>query len=70
MQKFAYQMRKEKEENDSNLDEETKKFEEKHDIERIFKPEHHDKLVISIVDTGIGIKKKDRRRLFKLFGTL
>jgi signal transduction histidine kinase len=29
-----------------------------------------DKIVIKVVDTGIGIKKKDRLKLFKLFGTL
>lgn len=29
-----------------------------------------DKLVITVIDTGVGIKKKDRRKLFKLFGTL
>ena len=36
----------------------------------LIKPDDHDKLVISVIDTGIGIKKKDRRKLFKLFGTL
>ena len=29
-----------------------------------------DKIVISVIDTGIGIKKKDRIKLFKLFGIL
>ena len=29
-----------------------------------------DKLVISVQDTGIGIKNKDRIKLFKLFGKL
>lgn len=27
-------------------------------------------MVISVIDTGIGIKKKDRIKLFKLFGCL
>jgi len=39
--------------------------------ETISKPtEDFDKLVISVIDTGIGIVKKDRQKLFKLFGTL
>lgn len=29
-----------------------------------------DKLVISVIDSGIGIKPRDKIRLFKLFGTL
>ena len=29
-----------------------------------------DKLVISVIDSGIGIKPRDKRRLFKLFGCL
>ena len=29
-----------------------------------------DKVVISVTDTGIGIKMKDQDKLFKLFGTL
>ena len=29
-----------------------------------------DKLVISVTDTGIGIKNKNRLKLFKLFGKL
>ena len=32
--------------------------------------EEFDKLVISVIDSGIGIKKKDKLKLFKLFGTL
>ena len=46
-------------------------FELERQPEEICKPiEDFDKLVISIIDTGIGIKKKDRAKLFKLFGTL
>ena len=41
------------------------------DPQNIFKPDDlFDKLVISVMDTGIGIKKKDQAKLFKLFGTL
>jgi signal transduction histidine kinase len=29
-----------------------------------------DKLVIKVKDTGVGIKSKDRIKLFKLFGKL
>jgi signal transduction histidine kinase len=37
----------------------------------MFKPEtKRDKLVISVIDSGIGIKPKDKLRLFKLFGCL
>ena len=47
------------------------KFEYEHQVSTIFKPEvDHDKLVISVTDTGIGIKKPDIVKLFKLFGTL
>ena len=50
---------------------ETSKFDKEHKIEMIFEPEdRNDKLVISVIDTGIGIKKKDKVKLFKLFGCL
>jgi hypothetical protein len=40
-------------------------------MQKIFEPiKGRDKIVISVVDSGIGIKKKDRIRLFKLFGCL
>jgi len=40
-------------------------------VHRHFYPEvKRDKLVISVIDSGIGIKKKDRKKLFKLFGSL
>ena len=29
-----------------------------------------DKIIIEVVDSGIGIKKKDKKKLFKLFGCL
>ena len=47
------------------------KFVEEHNIKTIFQPViEKDKLVISVHDTGIGIKKRDILKLFKLFGTL
>ena len=47
------------------------KFEKQHRFEDIYSPVYkRDKIVIKVVDTGIGIKKKDRLKLFKLFGTL
>ena len=40
-------------------------------VKDIFEPMlDRDKIVICVSDTGIGIKKKDKRKLFKLFGTL
>ena len=42
-----------------------------HKIESVFMTNpQYDKIVISVIDTGIGIKPEDRRRLFKLFGTV
>ena len=47
---------------------EASNFEREHKIETIFEPEVGvDKLVISVIDTGIGIKRKDKIKLFKLF---
>jgi len=47
------------------------RFEDDHKIHTIFEPlDTKDKLVISVTDTGIGIKKSDIIKLFKLFGTL
>jgi K+-sensing histidine kinase KdpD len=47
------------------------KFEKQHRFEDIYAPHNaRDKIVIKVVDTGKGIKKKDRLKLFKLFGTL
>jgi len=47
------------------------RFEEDHKITTIFEPIiGRDKLVISVTDSGIGIKKRDIIKLFKLFGTL
>lgn len=41
------------------------------EVSEIFEPcEQRDKIAISVIDSGIGIKKKDKKKLFKLFGTL
>jgi len=46
-------------------------FEEEHGFHTVFQPDpEKDKLVVTVVDKGIGIKKKDRVKLFKLFGCL
>lgn len=38
----------------------------------MFKPEQdgRDKIVISVIDSGIGLSKNDKAKLFKLFGAL
>jgi len=36
----------------------------------LFIPEETDKLVLSVIDNGIGIKNVDKSKLFKLFGCL
>jgi signal transduction histidine kinase len=47
------------------------KFEKEHKLETLYIPEvRRDKVVIQVIDTGIGIKKKDQKKLFKLFGCL
>lgn len=47
------------------------KFEKEHKVETLYTPEvMRDKIVIQVIDTGIGIKKKDKKKLFKLFGCL
>ena len=45
-------------------------FEKDHNEKFIFERAERDKIVISVIDSGIGIKKKDRLKLFKLFGCL
>ena len=56
---------------DQSHDSEAKKFEKEHNVEAIFHPEiERDKIVISVIDSGIGIKRKDKIKLFKLFGCL
>ena len=41
-------------------------------LHEVFKPEAdgRDKIVISVVDSGVGISKSDKVKLFKLFGCL
>ena len=56
---------------ESSVNTEEEKFEKEHGVESI--PERHptrDKLVIKVQDTGLGIKRKDRIKLFRLFGKL
>lgn len=49
----------EKSDSDSGDDSEDREFDQKHRIAKIYKPDHCDKIVISVLDTGIGIKKKE-----------
>ena len=52
-------------------DSENQRFEKEHEIKRIMDPvKNRNKIVITVMDTGIGIKKKEKLKLFKLFGTL
>jgi len=52
-------------------DSSAEKFDNEHSMDEVFRPDPEKyKLVISVIDTGIGIKKEDRRKLFKLFGCL
>jgi len=36
----------------------------------MFTPESNDKLVLAVMDSGVGISVEDQTKLFKLFGTL
>ena len=50
---------------------EKSKFDEEHKIDSLFDPDpFSEKIVIQVMDSGIGIKKKDKVKLFKLFGCL
>jgi hypothetical protein len=52
-------------------DSDERKFEMMHGIKDIGnKHLNRDKLVIKVQDTGVGIKRQDRLKLFKLFGKL
>lgn len=57
---------------ESKCDSQQMRFDEQYSIKQVFKPEEdgRDKLVISVVDSGIGISRKDKLKLFKLFGCL
>ena len=48
-----------KSDTDSSDNSEDREFDKKHTISKIYKPDHYDKIVISVLDTGIGIKKKE-----------
>ena len=36
----------------------------------MYSPGEKDKLVISVLDTGVGIKAEDKKQLFKMFACL
>jgi len=56
---------------EDSKDSENQRFEKEHEIKRIMDPlKNRNKIVITVMDTGIGIKKKEKLKLFKLFGTL
>jgi signal transduction histidine kinase len=59
---------------DTNDDEELSEhseFENVHGTNTIYQPDREfDKIVVSVIDSGIGILKADKLKLFKLFGTL
>jgi len=55
--------------NSSNSD--TRKFEDEHGIKSIpLRHKTRDKLIIKVQDSGIGIKRQDQLKLFRLFGKL
>ena len=57
-------------ENDSE-NSENSQFNREHKIDSLFDPDPvREKIVIQVLDSGIGIKKKDKVKLFKLFGCL
>ena len=39
-------------------------------IEKIVQRVENDMIIISVIDSGIGIRKKDQGKLFKLFGSI
>jgi len=58
-------------EGNESLTSEERRFEKEHNVIEVFKPAFgRDKLVFAVVDTGIGIKPKDKLKLFRLFGCL
>ena len=59
------------EEKNSDSESSDNAFEDERDPQLIRNPDDEfDKVVFTVIDTGIGIKKKDKLKLFKLFGTL
>jgi hypothetical protein len=56
---------------ESSKDSDEAQFNKDHSIDSVFKSDpKRDKIVVEVTDTGIGIKKRDRVKLFKLFGCL
>ena len=46
-------------------------YNDAHTLQAVFTPNaQSDKIVITVIDTGIGIKPADQKKLFKLFGTV
>lgn len=42
-----------------------------HKLDKMFHPDKHkDKIVISVIDNGVGIQREDRKKLFQLFGKI
>ena len=59
------------ESHENNEDSSEDDFDKERNLANILKPDDkHNKIVVSVVDTGMGIKEKDKKRLFKLFGTI
>lgn len=66
----SYSSEKSSDSDDSKLSEDSV-FLKEHDVDTLFKPDRErNKIVIEVMDSGIGIKKKDKVKLFKLFGCL
>jgi signal transduction histidine kinase len=40
----------------------------KRSIDKVFTQGSKDKIVISVIDTGVGIENKEQRKIFKMFG--
>ena len=56
---------------DGSMLSEDSTFLKEHNCDTLFEPHpERNKIVIEVMDTGIGIKKKDKVKLFKLFGCL
>ena len=69
----SYSSKSEKSSSDSenSQNSENSQFNKEHKIDSLFDPDPiREKIVIQVLDSGIGIKKKDKVKLFKLFGCL
>ena len=59
------------EDSDDLLDDKDREAMQEHKLKNIFQPDlRGDKIVLSVIDTGVGIQKEDRLKLFKLFGKI